>query len=73
MNPIIIPMTKKVVSEVPHGEMKITIKDNSYYLEYFNPLYIGSPFKVPQQFSTTLSIETIMNSGEVASFMGRFK
>jgi len=71
--PIIVPMRKLVTMEAPNGEMHITQKGDTYYLEYHNPLFKGSPFKVPQSFSTDLSVQEIMSSDEVQALMLKFR
>lgn len=67
-----IPMTKKIVMETRNGEMEITKIGDSYHLTYHNPIYKGSPFKVPTSFSTSFTIDEILNSSEVLTFMSRF-
>ncbi len=77
---ISIPMHKTVSMRVANGEMKIRkIKHSiggeqveAYELEYHNPIYVGSPFKLSTTFSTQFSTDEIMKSSEVCSFMGRF-
>lgn len=69
---MLIPMTKKVVSETRSGAMAITKIGDSYRLTYHNPIYKGSPFKVPTSFSTAFSINEILKSSEVLAFMSRF-
>lgn len=67
-----IPMTKKIVLETSNGEMEIIKIDDSYHLTYHNNIYVGNPFKVPITFSTNFTIDQILNSHEVATFMCRF-
>lgn len=72
MTEIIVPMTKKIFLETRNGEMKIKRKGDTYSLEYHNPIYVNSPFKMPTQFSTDFTIEEIIKSNEVVKFMSRF-
>jgi hypothetical protein len=67
-----IPMTKKVITFVENGVMKFERINDTYYLEYHNNLYTGSPFKLPMQFSTEFKIYEILSSPEVINFMKRF-
>lgn len=67
-----IPMTKKIVMETRNGEMEITKIGDSYHLTYHNPIYKGSPFKVPTSFSTSFTVDEILNSSEVLKFMTAF-
>jgi hypothetical protein len=70
---VVVPVKKTVMYEVPNGELHITLKNNSYYVEYHNPLFVGNPFKLNSCFSTTFTIEQIVNSSEVIGFLSRFK
>jgi len=67
-----IPMTKKIVMETRNGEMEITKIGDSYHLTYHNPIFKGSPFKMPTSFSTDFTIDQILKSSEVLTFMSRF-
>lgn len=67
-----IPMTKKITMETSNGEMEFLKIEDSYHLTYHNPVYKNNPFKVPTSFSTDFTIEQIMNSHEVSTFMCRF-
>ena len=68
-----IPLNKKVLVDVPNGEMVITQEGTRYILEYINPIYVGSPFKMPTSFSTEYGISEILNSPEVRQFLSRFQ
>jgi len=72
MAKITVPMTKTVVNTVKNGEMIIELKGDTYHLEYHNHLYKNSPFKVPTSFSNSFSINQILKSHEVITFMNRF-
>ena len=67
-----VPMTKKIVMELNNGEMEFERIGDTYHLTYHNPIYKNNPCKVPTSFSTDFTIEQIMNSNEVLTFMTRF-
>jgi hypothetical protein len=70
---ITVPVTKRVTYEVAHGQMHIESIEDTYYLTYLNPIFKGSPLKLPMQFSTDFTIEEIMKSSEVTGFLSRFE
>jgi hypothetical protein len=70
---ITISVTKTVCYEVPNGELRIISVGNTRYVEYHNPLYKNSPFKLKNTcFSTALTVQQICESSEVVKFLSRF-
>lgn len=67
-----VQMYKEVRYEVANGLMEIEIINNLYELTYYNSFYKNSPFKLPTTFSTRFTIQEILASSEVLSFMSRF-
>ena len=67
-----VQLTKKVVIEVPNGTMRIERFRDSYHLEYVNPIYVGSPFRMDTTFSVDFSIPEVLGSPEVKAFLRRF-
>lgn len=70
---VVVPITKTVRYEVPNGELHIELEEDTYYVWYHNPFFIGGPFKCPVCFSTAFTIEQIANSSEVCKFLSRFR
>lgn len=69
----IVQMTRAITVQAPNGEMHIEKIGDSYHLTYHNQLYKGSPFPLPMQFNTDFSLDQIINSSEVITFLARFK
>jgi hypothetical protein len=70
---VVVPITKTVTYQAPHGELHIELEDDTYYVWYHNSHFKGSPFKCSVSFSTAFTIEQIRNSYEVSRFLSRFK
>lgn len=68
-----VPHRVKVTTCVQHGEIKLRLTDDTWYVEYHNPIFVRSPFKMPTQFSSSFSMQQVLGSGEVAKFLDRFK
>jgi hypothetical protein len=70
--PIIVDNIKTI--SVSHVWGKIHIVDNSshWHVEYHNSVYVNSPFICPVTFSKSFSLDQIIKSSEVISFLSRF-
>ena len=73
MSEITINLTKDIVMTVPNGQLKLITKGDTVLVEYHNPIFKGSPFKLSTSFSDSFTPQEIINSSEVVSFLARFK
>jgi len=67
-----IKITKQVSFTVDNGELDIKKVNDSYHVIYYNHLFVGNPFKVPQTFSTSFTPAQIAKSSEVLKFLEGF-
>lgn len=76
MEPVTIKFTKRVMMEVPNGELKLIPYTDSYgrcgwNVEYHHDIFVNSPFKMTMSFSDEYTVDEIVNSPEVKSFVSR--
>ena len=70
----IINVMKTICVETTNGQLHIFKADDgdSYVVEYHNPIYKNSPFRLSNSFSTSFTMEQIEKSSEVVKFLNRF-
>jgi hypothetical protein len=71
-SPMIIEVTNTQHYIVKNGTLHIEKTGDHYSIEYHNPIYTNSPFKMPTTFSDRYTIEEILQSHELAEFLSRF-
>lgn len=65
------PVTKQVTLTVDNGHLEITKVGDSFFVDYVNPLYKGSPFRCTVSYSLHWKPYEISRDSEVLKLIAR--
>lgn len=66
-----IPVIKQVTMTVDNGHLEITKEGDTYYVDYVNKLYKGSPFRCTVSYGSSWTPSEIARDSEVLKLIAR--